>query len=392
MMRAIEPFRRTAPEPVAGSRDLALDFLRGLCLVVMIVDHIWFRTRLFLLTKNSIALSSAAEGFVLISGMVLGQVYRRRLDQHGLGTVTRQLWRRAGMIYLTHVGIMLFMLATELWGWVDWGYDFEAAVFAINPRAFVANVFLLYAQPAYMNILPMYVIFLLLAPGALWLLRRGHAHLLLGASLALWLLMNLFPRLWQVTQSGLNHAPFTPSTWQVFFVTGMVWGYHRQAIGEWTARHRRVYLPVVLAVFAFFFVLAHTLGRPGLEARGLYARWFDISLIGPGRFLNALVVFEVLYSGARHFWAWLQPLVGWLLLPLGQNSLLAFTLHVFVAYVTRTFPLFAWSVELLHPLDPGVLTLALLGLIWLTVKWVTKLSHGKTRSPLQLAPQGSRQP
>jgi hypothetical protein len=53
------------------SRDSRLDMLRGLCLVLMTVDHLPINP-LFRFTNQTLGFVSAAEGFVFISGVVSG--------------------------------------------------------------------------------------------------------------------------------------------------------------------------------------------------------------------------------------------------------------------------------------------------------------------------------
>ena len=67
----------------ATSRDLRLDFLRGLCLFIMIVDHIAGPSWLRWLTGDNSFYVSAAEGFVFISGLLVGTIYRNVIVRAG---------------------------------------------------------------------------------------------------------------------------------------------------------------------------------------------------------------------------------------------------------------------------------------------------------------------
>ena len=56
-----------------GNRDIRLDFLRGLCLFIIIANHIgYYPAYTMFLTGGGYFLVSAAEGFIFISGLVLG--------------------------------------------------------------------------------------------------------------------------------------------------------------------------------------------------------------------------------------------------------------------------------------------------------------------------------
>ena len=60
--------------PSAGNRDLRLDLLRGYCVFAMAVDHLDAPTYLYFLTGGNRFFTSAAEGFLFISGLVMGLV------------------------------------------------------------------------------------------------------------------------------------------------------------------------------------------------------------------------------------------------------------------------------------------------------------------------------
>jgi hypothetical protein len=97
------------PYYVAG-RDLRLDYLRGYCVMVMIIDHVGlFPAWTIGLTGNIKLWVSAAEGFVLISGIVMGMVYPRLIAQRGWQWAIHHVARRAAGLYvLTVAGHILF--------------------------------------------------------------------------------------------------------------------------------------------------------------------------------------------------------------------------------------------------------------------------------------------
>ena len=75
----------SASQPESPKRNLLIDFLRGLCLVVMTVDHL--PPDIFeKFTWQTFGFISAAEGFVFLSGLVSGVVYGRVAMQEGITT------------------------------------------------------------------------------------------------------------------------------------------------------------------------------------------------------------------------------------------------------------------------------------------------------------------
>ena len=73
------------PAFIEGGRDLRLDFLRGLFVITMIVDHVAGASWLHAVTGGNHFYTSAAEGFVFVSGLVAGRAYTRFIDRGGLG-------------------------------------------------------------------------------------------------------------------------------------------------------------------------------------------------------------------------------------------------------------------------------------------------------------------
>src|SRR5579871_6283932 len=67
-------------------RDLRIDLLRGLAVLAMVIDHIAGPSKLYLLTGGNRFYTSAAEGFIFLSGLTVGLVYRRIAEKDGFGT------------------------------------------------------------------------------------------------------------------------------------------------------------------------------------------------------------------------------------------------------------------------------------------------------------------
>src|SRR5918997_441518 len=79
---AADRLSRLAYAPASG-RDLRFDFLRGMAVFAMLVDHLAGPSRLYLLTGGNRFYTSAAEAFVFISGVVVGMAYRAIAQREG---------------------------------------------------------------------------------------------------------------------------------------------------------------------------------------------------------------------------------------------------------------------------------------------------------------------
>ncbi len=98
----------------ASKRDLRLDFIRGYCVFMMIVDHLSGPSFLYLITGNNRYIVSAAEGFVFISGVVMGMVYRPTAERLGFEELCIRALDRAIQLYLLFVGLTFAMVGLSL--------------------------------------------------------------------------------------------------------------------------------------------------------------------------------------------------------------------------------------------------------------------------------------
>jgi hypothetical protein len=71
----------------------------------------------------------------------------------------------------------------------------------------------------------------------------------------------------------------------------------------------------------------------------IYRDWFQKTSLGLGRVLNNAVLFIAAYYLLTHYWRWFERVLGWLLIPLGQNSLYVFTMHVYFILLISNTPL-----------------------------------------------------
>src|SRR5438045_1113066 len=98
-------------------RIVTLDILRGIFMLTMIVDHLHFFPGLFeWFTGRGELWVSAAEGFFLVSGLLVGYIYAPKMAQH-LRSATLRIWRRAAVLYavsvsLTTIGVLWAQHAT----------------------------------------------------------------------------------------------------------------------------------------------------------------------------------------------------------------------------------------------------------------------------------------
>src|SRR3954470_6906219 len=102
--------------PGKSTRDVRIDWLRGLAMTCVIVDHSKRSSVLSWFSYERFWLVTAAEVFVVLSGVVLGMVYGPRLARDGWLSVCRRLAQRALTLYGSFVAVTLSILALALAG------------------------------------------------------------------------------------------------------------------------------------------------------------------------------------------------------------------------------------------------------------------------------------
>jgi hypothetical protein len=362
-------------------RDPRLDLLRGFCVFAMIVDHIGGTSWLYALTGGNHGPVTAAEGFVFLSGLVLGMVSRRRVLRDGLREAVRSALARAWTLYGLTVALTLIFVGltvgTDLAIWVDRSLLGEVRSWP----DLVTSVVLLRFTWHGTDILALYALLLAAAPLAVFLLAEGHPWRLLAGSWTLWLLYQVAPAQAVIPWPIANATMFPFAAWQVLFVTALTVGYHRDEIAAWlTHESERPHgaglgFRVGLGAAACGLLVlgaavstgqAHAMGQsvPALATIGL----FDKASLGIGRLASFASVAVLLYATVTLCWHPIDRAVGWLLVPLGQASLYAYAVHLFVIVLAYNVPPYVGSDQAGWELHNTIGQLTLVILVWAMVK------------------------
>src|ERR1700751_1679309 len=189
-----------------GSRDLRVDFFRGLALWWIYTDHIPGDV-LGKYSLQNFALCDAAEVFVLLAGFGAGIAYGTTMNRQGYLYAAADTLRRAWTLYIAHIFLFVVYSAQVAYSAaaLDRMFYLDEArlnVLADDPFRGLLEALLLRFQPNLLNILPLYVALLLIFVVALPLLRKPM--LLFGASLTGYVLVRL---------TGINMPAWTGEGW-----------------------------------------------------------------------------------------------------------------------------------------------------------------------------------
>lgn len=309
----------------ADKRDLRLDFLRGFAVFAMIVDHLGSSSWLHPLTGGNQFFVSAAEGFVFISGLLVGIIYGDLALRHGLKAATIKALKRAWTLYTLTVPLTLVFIA------IVYGANLPfASWYALgDPLQTAIDVLLLRRTFPFVDVALLYTLLLLSAPIGLALLVRKHTGLLLAASFALWGAYQLAPDQFKAVPWPIeNMWIFNFAAWQLLFSVAMVIGYHRKRVTRWLKRIPPYPLLAVLGLMLLGLIVLYQ--HSAQWPQDVMTRLFDKSSLAPGRLGASVVVFPFAYTSLTLLWKPLNAALGWLLRPLGENSLYSYAMHIFL--------------------------------------------------------------
>lgn len=304
------------PKKAGLSRIFALDYLRGFFIIVIIVDHLWRWPSLFQFISGRGELwASAAEGFVIISGLLVGYIRGYKNKNKPLKEIATLLISRGAMLYIWMI-ITTVCLVTA-----SWFLDFkgEMAHIPIPPGEWsllITTVLRLDYVHTLTHFLYLYAIFLVIAPAVIWLLRRNQAWIVAIVSILAWLY-------------GVHYS-IEWMQWQLLFFLPSIAGFYLESL---LTRYYALSLPVrktirygsigVMLVTVFIAGSAVLSQEPGNYSNTLFSR-DPISL---GTIIISFVWFTGLLSLFQLTMPFLKKWLGWLLLPFGERSLTAYILH-----------------------------------------------------------------
>ena len=339
-----------------------LDGFRGFFLVFMMVHHLngFLDTTLGKLNHHRVGWVEDAQGFVFISGLVVGLVYGKAFLRKGAEVMQGRVFARMRTIYSHQLGLAFILLVSA----------FSLAALGVQPsflRPYLDEPILLPVATAllvggsmHMGILAMYIWFMAVTPFVLRAFRAGHIpEVMIGSAL-----------LWVIAQSGVgghvvsaveafaaDHGHpmrfgiyFDLFGWQVLFFGGLLigWLLANDALDLSWLKERRWEIVAAMAFAAF--VLFALLDRAAASHVPSDAFADDIwATTNRERFtwvylanfaVDLYLVVWLLTAGPTHRFAPLRILatIGWRIFTwrplvfLGQHSLHVFSWHILAVY------------------------------------------------------------
>lgn len=379
-----------------------LDGFRGFFLIFMMIVHInmQFHAVIGKFNHHTFGWVEDAQGFVFISGFVVGLVYGARLIRSGFEACRKAVLLRIRTIYSHQASLTLIFLAAALIA-VGVGYTLKPqtylAPFVEHPVEMTLSSLLLVSGTLNMGILPMYIWFMFATPFVLRLLHDGRGKVVIALIACAWLLAQTdvvgfaIGGIEEMLEAAGHPVQisifFNLLGWQVVFFSGLYFGY-LQAAGRLDLSFLRD--PDWYTIFrigAVMFVFLGVLDRIvwGNLFGAAFSEWFltreerrDFTGLYLLSFaLDLFLVTWLLVAGrecGNRLVAALSRLVEWVftrrfLVFLGQHSLHVFSAHLLITYgvnlLVQGRQFGALTENLIVALSPLPLYLAAWGHAWL---------------------------
>jgi hypothetical protein len=318
-----------------------LDAARGLMLVWMTLTHLPTRANIY--ANQTIGFVSSAEGFIFLSALFTGLIYFRLSQKQGIVAMQRRLWTRTVRLYIYHALLLAFAFLVAVpvaahGNRPNLYYLLDFYFLAGAKRAIVDSALLIY-RPPLLDILPMYIIFLVFTPLALRLGMKKGWKWVLGPSFTIWLLAQFGLRQWVYDLARhafgmripLNEmGAFDLWAWQFLWALGMWfgvrWAKEDIPVQEWA---RRFLVPAAIIV-PVLLVLRYAVGT-SVEL-GRFEICFDKWHLGVVRLVNFAAV-AVLLS---RFPVVLRSITVRPLVMMGRASLQVFCAHLLFCFAGLT--------------------------------------------------------
>ena len=333
-------------QKISGSRIVTFDLLRGYFILIIIIDHLqrwpgifdWF-------TGQGRLWVSAAQGFIIISGVMIGLIRAYKDKSLPLKIVTRKLWKRAFILYLWSIATSMIALVLVSY-WQTTFSPYPPGTDSINNPDNILGAVLQFANLSavfgWTNFLGLYAVFLFFSPLAIWLLRTGKWWLLLIISLSIW-------------GVGIGRDNMF-MTWQILFFSGSIFGYYyNQLQPKFDAyKYKNIINNTIVSITIIVLAISTLIifGWPFVKSsfspisldqfinfRTVIDPYFNRVDLPLTMFAVSMIVFLGIFIIFNKFQHQIYNKLGWLLLPFGRHSLFVYILQgIIVVIVAGLIP------------------------------------------------------
>lgn len=341
--------------------------MRGYFLVFMLINHLVFTGGYWLVEINhrQFTFVEDAQGFVFLSGLLIGMVYARKMLKSGYEAGRDKIWARAFELYRYAMGVVFVILLARLVLpdaaaiWQNW-----LGVTEFNDPWRMAAIATFLFQPTYMDILPQYIVYMMFAPVLVWLCVTDRWKIVAIGSLLAWMAAQLgLHRLATYPVDALLRAPeqegmrvsFNLLGWQIVFFSGLIAGALtsvKKVVWTEVFSPEKTLIPKAALAVCLFFLPLRIATAHGLLPDFMLEKFATMEVradFGPVYLLNFAAVASglawLLIAGPRHASPHVRKIASLLtalfslsyLRLLGRHSLQVYVWHVLIVFAVYYF-------------------------------------------------------
>jgi len=344
-----------------------IDGIRGYLIISLTISHISaiLGNNLFgYISHKTFSLFFTGEGFMFISGLMIGYIYCKPVESMGLNYCIKLSLKRSLKILYYYIAVYVFSAIPIL----IFGLENSPVVSDLfkerNP--FTTQSFVLFLssvyRPAFFDILSLYIILIATSPIIVHLYQKGKAAILIGASFLMWssVQYGITEKVILLIEKKYSFDPsilgsFNILAWQLPFFIGIIIGinaYKKPSTFIWLAKITRgkalkSIIAILLVFFLYRMLIQFNIIRMGYDVLVDYLKLDIMTLIN--FFCFGITLFCILSSEnneqnkyirtAKKITAYI--LNTSLLTVIGKNTLLTFSLSVIISYwIASIKPLF----------------------------------------------------
>lgn len=358
----------------AHSRDLRIDFARGLANWFMLVDHIPHNV-VNLLTMRNFGFSGAVDLFAFASGYGTALLFGKMMMERGFVIAASRILKRAWQLYAAH--LVLFVVYINAISWVAAHYaapdifeEYHIIGVLNDPVRVLMHGLMLEARPLNLDVLQMAIVLLAMFPLVLGALLRWP-NLTMLASVALYLAARQFNLGLPAYPAG-SAVYLNPFCWQVLFVLGAYLAlYGRKLVGALQELRTLRLLAMAYLVFSLLVMVGAEVPAvgdllPDVLVKALIP--IDRENLGPARILHLLCVALLFSYFVPADWKGFHSKILQPIIKCGDEWLASFCVGIFLSLAGHMILITSQNTVVLQVLV-SVTALALMTAVAYYVSW-----------------------
>lgn len=322
-------------------RDLRIDFLKGMALLIIYLFHFEVMARyklIYYFVHRLLGYSDSLILFIFLAGYLFGNRYIVKLENVGKTSTFVSITYKAFHLYLVNIFLYSLILAgsymlIENYGWSFEGY-MQFGKILDSPLPHLADAVLVRSYPYLLDILPFFGVLFALAPIMLFLIK-ANPKLATVLSASFYVYSQLYYHKIIINHFNLSINFYYLMAWQFLFFIGVLIGSNVRR-KKLNVKYNKIILLIAIIIFLLMFIqdkILFNLSKLNVLDLGIFSqKLFDKRFLTPLLLLNFMILvylFPRFFPKSMSFW---QSAPARPLIVCGRNSLEVFSFGILMSY------------------------------------------------------------